>query len=74
MHSHLTHSLLPRPIAIEPEHDDMNPGRGVIAEPSHDEIAERAYAIYIMTGCQQGCCKQNWNKAEVELQRANHKG
>jgi hypothetical protein len=72
MHSNLTHSLSPRPVAIEPEHDDMNPGRGVIAEPTHDQIAERAYGIYLKTGCQHGCCKQNWKKAETELRRAKH--
>ena len=70
MHSHLTHSLVPRAIAIEPEHGDMHPGRGVIAEPTHDQIAERAYSIYVKTGCEQGCCNKNWHQAEMELHSA----
>jgi hypothetical protein len=67
MHCHLTHSLVPRAIANEPEHDDMQPGRGVIAEPTHDQIAERANEIYVKAGCKQGCCEQHWQQAEAEL-------
>jgi hypothetical protein len=39
MHSHLTHSQVPRALAIEPAHDDLLSGRGVMAMPTHDEIA-----------------------------------
>jgi hypothetical protein len=51
----------------------MHPGRGVIAAPTHDEIAQRAYDIYIKSGNKQGHCKQNWQQAETELQTAGHR-
>jgi hypothetical protein len=50
----------------------MHPGRGVLTHLTHDQIADHAYGIYVKTGCKQGCCKQNWQQAETELQRANH--
>jgi hypothetical protein len=73
MHSHLTHSQVPRAVAIEPEHDDMERGRGVIVEPTHDQIAERAYSIYLHTGSKPGHCQQNWHQAEKELQPADRR-
>ena len=73
MHSHLTHSQIPRSVAIEPTHDDLLPGCGVIAMPTHAEIARRAYDIYVKTGCEQGRCKQNWHQAETELRSADHR-
>ena len=35
-----------------------------VAGPTHDEIASRAYDLYVMSGCRQGQCKQNWRQAE----------
>jgi hypothetical protein len=35
--------------------------------PTHDEIARRAYELYIMDGRQQDQCLQNWFEAEREL-------
>lgn len=35
--------------------------------PSHDEIAQRAYDIYIKNGCQPDRCQLNWAQAEREL-------
>jgi hypothetical protein len=67
MHTHLTHSQGPRAGAIEPAHDDMYPGRGVIDMPTHDEIANRAYDLYVKSGRKQGQCNQNWHQAELEL-------
>ena len=71
MHAHLTHSQAPRPIVIDPSHDDMHPGHGVVAMPAHDVIARRAYYIYVESGCIQGQCKQNWHRAENDLQSAD---
>jgi len=34
---------------------------------SHNDIARRAYATYLDTGCQPGQCEQNWRQAETEL-------
>jgi Protein of unknown function (DUF2934) len=67
MHAHLTHSEAPRALTVEPSHNDLHPGRGVIASPSHDDIANRAYDIYVKNGCQQGQCEKNWHQAELEL-------
>jgi hypothetical protein len=71
MHAHLTHSQGPRGGAIEPPRYDMHPGRGVIDMPTHDEIASRAYELYVQSGCKQGQCTHNWRQAETELQAAD---
>lgn len=34
---------------------------------SHEDIAKRAYDIYLKTGRVQGQCKQNWEQAEHSL-------
>lgn len=44
-------------------------GRDVIP-PTQDEIAVRAYDIYVKNGRKEGQCKQNWERAEHELQTA----
>ena len=67
MHSHLTHSQVPRAVAIESTNDDMHHGRGVIEMPTHDDISKRAYEIYVLSGCKEGQCRQNWHQAESEL-------
>ena len=38
-------------------------------EVSHDDIARRAYDIYIKKGRQQGQSQQNWRQAEAELRK-----
>ncbi|MCX5658191.1 MAG: DUF2934 domain-containing protein [Planctomycetota bacterium] len=38
--------------------------------PTHDDIARRAYDIYIRSGKKEGRCAQNWSQAEQELKRA----
>jgi hypothetical protein len=50
----------------------MHPGRGVIAMPTHDDIAARAYGIYLKSGCKQGQCQRNWHQAELELRAEDH--
>ena len=37
--------------------------------PSHDDIARRAYEIYVKTGSHAGRCQQNWLQAERELRK-----
>ncbi len=43
-------------------------------EPVHDEVAQKAYALYEKEGRPQGHDKQNWLQAEAQLQHAgaNH--
>lgn len=38
-------------------------------ETPHDDVARRAYAIYVSSGCLPGRCEQNWLQAERELRR-----
>jgi hypothetical protein len=37
--------------------------------PAHEQIARRAYEIYINKGSQKGQCQQNWHQAERELRK-----
>jgi hypothetical protein len=38
-----------------------------VREPSHQEIAERAYALYVARGAQEGGAFHDWVRAESEL-------
>ena len=58
-----------RNLAAGQTHDDMHPGHGAIILPKHDEIAKRAYDIYVKSGHKQGHCTENWTRAEKELRR-----
>ena len=48
-------------------HDNPRPKPGPTAKPTTEDIAKRAYEIYIEKGCKQGQCEQNWKQAEQEL-------
>jgi hypothetical protein len=39
-------------------------------EPSHDEIAARAYELYLARGSLDGYSEEDWLMAEAELRRA----
>jgi hypothetical protein len=73
MNSHPNQSQATRALAASQTHHDMHTGRGVIAEPTHDAIAVRAYEIYVNDGRKQGHCHQNWFRAEHELHAASHR-
>ena len=47
------------PTKIEPE-----------SKPARDELAEKAYAIYLKEGRPQGHADQNWLEAEAQLRHA----
>ena len=38
-----------------------------LREPATDEITHRAYALYLMRGCEQGRDVEDWVRAEKEL-------
>jgi hypothetical protein len=40
------------------------------AEPTHDEIAARAYELYLARGSLDGYSEEDWLLAEAELRRA----
>lgn len=35
--------------------------------PTHEQIAERAYQIYLINGCQDGHAQDDWLQAQYEL-------
>jgi Protein of unknown function (DUF2934) len=37
------------------------------AKPSHDEVAKRAYYLYLKQGCPQGKDVQHWLEAEAQM-------
>ena len=37
------------------------------SKPTHDQIAQRAYEIYVERGCTPGDPMQDWLRAELEL-------
>jgi hypothetical protein len=39
-------------------------------KPAQDEVAKKAYAVYLKEGRPQGYAKQNWLEAEAQLQHA----
>jgi P-type Cu2+ transporter len=39
-------------------------------EPAQDEVAKKAYAIYLKEGRPQGHAEQNWLEAEAQMQHA----
>jgi hypothetical protein len=39
------------------------------AKPTKEDIAKRAYEIYLQKGCQPDQCEQNWKQAELELKK-----
>ena len=45
----------------------MRPESAVPQAPSHDEIARRAYELFVNKGCVQGQDRQDWFQAECEL-------
>jgi hypothetical protein len=67
MKKYITQSEATRTLAAQQTHDDLRPGPGVITMPTHEDIAKRAYGIYVKSGCEQGKCKRNWHQAEHEL-------
>jgi hypothetical protein len=40
-----------------------------ISEPTHDEIAARAYELYLARGSLDGYSEEDWMLAEAELRR-----
>jgi Protein of unknown function (DUF2934) len=73
MDKYTTHSEANQILAAEQTHDDLHPGRGVVTMPTQEDIAIRAYCIYLQSGCEQGHCQRNWQQAVLELRMDNHR-
>ena len=56
-------------ITMKPRNNRKNGGASTSAEPSRDEIASRAYQIYVRKGQPEGHDLENWLEAETELKR-----
>jgi Protein of unknown function (DUF2934) len=61
----------PRPEAIEgssvEENVEIDPGRANVLAPTHEQIARRAYELYLERGEQPGDAREDWLTAENEL-------
>jgi hypothetical protein len=73
MSKYTTQSEATRTLAAQQTHTDLHPGHGVITMPTHNDIAKRAYDIYVKTGCKQGQCTKNWQQAEHELRASDRR-
>lgn len=51
-----------------------NRKNGASAEPTQEEIASRAYQIYVRKGQPEGHDLENWLEAETELKRERNGG
>lgn len=57
-----------KPASTTPSsYDTTKPAKVVIRKATDEEIARRAYEIYVMKGRPPGQCMQNWLQAEKEL-------
>lgn len=52
------------------EHSEMDHSKTAESKPSKDEVARKAYDIYLKEGNPKGHAKQNWSDAEVQLQHS----
>ena len=53
-------------------HGQEHPVQTAVPMYTHEDIARRAYEIYVEKGCQQGQSEQNWLQAEQELKNQQH--
>jgi hypothetical protein len=66
MKTFMTESKTAQMYAPQQTRGDGNHGQAA-SPPTHNEIAKRAYEIYIKNGRRQGQCERNWKQAENEL-------
>ena len=69
MNHPLTQSKATQPPSNQQTLMAPHPGSAETTRPTHDEIAKRAYEIYLKKGRQQGQCERNWLQAEQELRK-----
>ena len=67
MSKYTSQSEATQTLAAQQTHNDMHGGRGVVTAPTHGDIANRAYDLYVQSGSKKGHCTQNWLKAEHDL-------
>ena len=72
MSKYMTKSKATQMSAMQQAHKAPHPGPVATAMLTHEEIARRAYEIYVENGCRQGQSEQNWLQAEQELKNQQH--
>jgi hypothetical protein len=73
MKTFMTESKTTQMYATQQTHGDGHYGQAAPPMLTHDEIARRAYDIYVKKGRRQGQCERNWQQAENDL-RSEQKG
>lgn len=73
MNKYMTQSEATQILAAQQTYGDLHPGTGVVTMLTHDDIAKRAYDIYVQNGRKQGQCKQNWQQAEHDLRTGDRR-
>ena len=64
MKNKLNKSIIPQGFVSQPPEETPVPVTHTAV--THDDIARRAYEIYLEKGCLQGQSEQNWQQAEQE--------
>lgn len=54
------------PVSMSQQIHNLPRPRPTAAAPTHEDIARRAYEIYLEKGCPPGQCEENWLQAEQE--------
>jgi len=67
MKTFMTESKTTQMYPTQQKHDNSRPKQALSSMPTHDDIARRAYEIYIKKGSRQGQCERNWQQAEKDL-------
>jgi hypothetical protein len=67
MKTFTTESKTTQTYATQQKPGDRHNEQAVPLIPAHDEIAKRAYEIYIKKGRRQGQCERDWKQAENDL-------
>jgi hypothetical protein len=67
MSRYMTHSKATQMSAMQQGHRVLHSGPLAATMPMHEDIAKRAYEIYVEKNCQQDQSELNWLQAEQEL-------
>ena len=62
-------SQTPLVTPTHPGHSVLPPSPSCVTVTTHDDIAQRAYDIYVQNGYRQGQCNKNWLQAEKDLRQ-----
>lgn len=67
MSKYMTKSKATQMSEMQQAQKSSHPGSVATATLTREEIAKRAYEIYVANGCKEGQSEQNWLEAEQEL-------